>query len=58
MQLRSKELLVLVALDVGVDGLLRVLENLVFESVAQVEHDFVSICFDGVGEEVDFELDI
>lgn len=58
MQFRSKELLVLVALDVGVDGLLRVLEDLIFESVAQVEHDFVGVCLDGVSEEVDFELDI
>lgn len=40
----------------GVDSFTCIFENLGFESLAQVKHNVVSICFDGEVEEVDFEL--
>lgn len=58
MELRSQELLVLVALHMSVDGLLGMLEDFVLKSVSEVKHDLISICLDGKIEEVDFELDI
>ena len=58
MELRSQELLVLVALHMRVDGLLGVLEDLVFKSITEIKDDLVSICLDGISEEVDFKLDI
>lgn len=58
MELRSQELLVLIALHMSVDGLLGMLEDFVLKSVSEVKHDLISICLDGISEEVDFELDI
>ena len=58
MELRSQELLVLVALHMSVDGLLGMLEDFVLKSVSEVKHDLISICLDGKIEEVDFEFDI
>lgn len=42
----------------SVDGLLGMLEDFVLKSVSEVKHDLISICLDGISEEVDFELDI
>ena len=32
-------------------------ENLLLESVSQVKHDIISVCFNGECEEVDFKFD-
>lgn len=42
----------------GIDSLLRVLEDLVLKSVSEIEDDLISISFDSISEEVDLELDI
>jgi hypothetical protein len=56
MEFGFQELLVLITLNMCIDGLLVMKENLLFESISQVKDDFISVGFDSESKEINFKL--
>jgi hypothetical protein len=48
----------LITFNMRVKGFVRMLEKLLFESVSQVKYNFIGVCFNRKGEEVNFKVDV
>ena len=56
MEFGFQELLVLITLNMCIDGLLVMKKNLLLESISQVKDDFISVGFDSKSKEINFKF--